>query len=174
MRLSAALAGVLLALAMAPAARAEEGRVTLQGMGGVSMLGPDLPTPGGAASASLDYGLLPAVSLIAGSDFLAQRSYDTLGLGGGLKLIPLQGEWARLYLLLEPQLLLAWQHLSAGGWSGAHVDFAGYGGLGFEYLLLWGLGVAVELTGTLPAGLGGYTGGAPGSFALTAGLYMEL
>lgn len=161
----------LLALVtLTPAARAEEGRVVAQLVGGVGTVHPDMPYPGGAVAISLDYGLGRPVSIIFGSSLLVQRTFYTLGIGGGLKLIPLQGAWARLYLLVEPQLLLSWKH-STGDATVA--DFAVYGGLGFEYLITWGLGVAVELTGTLPAGLGKNPFPETASANLLAGLFME-
>lgn len=169
--------GVVLAIAGGPA-RAERGRVIAQLTGGASMVVPDLPQPGGVIAVSLDYGAWDRVSLVLGAQGVLHRAWDTLGVGAGLKIIPWQGEWARLYLLVEPALLLAWPDTPAGH-GALQTGFAAFGGIGLQYLMLWGLGFAIELTGTLPLVVD--RGGAAlddrrwdaASLHLAAGLYME-
>ncbi len=157
-------------------ARAERGRVIAELAGGAAMVGADLPQPGGARAGAVGSGAWERVSVVLGSQLVLHRSFDTLGLGGGVKVSLFQGEWSRLYVLLEPQVLLerprgprvdtAWR-----------ADLAGFGGVGWQYLLLWGLGFAVELDGALPLGLDAPSTSwrlAEASLQLVAGLYMEL
>jgi len=157
------------ALTLAPAvAAAEEGVFTAQLVGGAATMHPETPTLGAALTGSIDYGWNDTLSLITASNLIVHVPYTTLGLGAGVKVIPLQGRWTRLYLLLEPQVLLGWPE----GGGDLRTTTAAFGGLGVEYLLLWGFGMAIELTGTVPLAQELDLSGA--SVGLLAGLFMEL
>ncbi len=92
----------------------------------------------------------------------------TLEVGLGLKGMLVEQRWWRIFLHLEPELLLIWRPEAS-----ARADLAFHAGLGYEYVFMWGAGVVIELYGAAPVGLGdaAFLDGA--SAGATVGLLME-
>ena len=167
-----AASAVFLATLAPGAVRAEEGVAVARLTGGAAGVAAAPFRGGRTAVGSLGLGLTDTLGVVGTAALVGHRGGTTVGLGAGLQLALLQDEWWRLFATAEPQLLLAWDGAGRQGRS----DVAVYGGLGFEYLLMWGFGLAAELTGTLPLGLDGAgpPGDAPASVGLHAGVFMEL
>lgn len=166
---AAAVALVALALAISPGrAAAEEGLFVARVVGGASTARPDMPEPGGMLAASASLCLSERSGVVAGVERVWRGPSSGLGLGVAALHLPYEGEWTRLYVYAGPALRIAWD---ADGARSS--DLAGQAGLGFEYLFMWGLGVAIELRGTAPAGLGEADAFEGASVALGAGLFTE-
>jgi len=165
----AALAVATLWLLGSGLALAEEGVFVAKLTGGTATVADDAPHVGGAVAATIDYGWTDRIGLAARSGLVVHRARTTLGGGLGLQVLPVAGPWTRLYLFAGPQALLEWP----GDGSGPALLPAVHAGLGLEYLIFWGFGVALEATGTLPIRTGGDTLGVASASAL-AGLFMEL
>lgn len=162
---------LVLALGLAPAvAHAEEGLFTARAAGGLSTVHPDMPKLGGAAQLGWTLGLSDAFAVTMTTAYVGHPTLDTASLGLGLRLEGSLGDWTHPYVLLEPTVLLAFD---SPGADPAIVDAAGRAALGFDYLMMWGLGFVFEVSGTLPVGFGrGHFPRAASAWA-TAGLYME-
>lgn len=162
----ALVAAAVLALA-GGRARAEEGLLVARAVAGAAMEKGD-DRPRGAVLGSADLSLSEMTGVIAEVSWTnLAGDASTLGLGLGVKRLLLQREYHRLYVHLEPELLLAW----AGGER--RVDAAVRAGAGWEWLFMWGLGLTVELGGTVNAGRGAGQPGDLASAALAAGLFTE-
>jgi hypothetical protein len=168
---AAALAAALCSALLAAPASAEEGVFTGRLAGGAALIHPEMPWPGGIIAASVDYGFKDWIGLTAGAPVTLHRDYNTLGLGAGVQFVPAAGERARLYLHLGPQLLLCWTRHSD---EPVRPDLALHGGIGFHYLIVWGFGYVLELSGTLPAGLGPRDPLEAASLALHTGIFLEI
>jgi hypothetical protein len=169
-----ALAGVAALLALlGPGlgrAEAEEGLFTARASGGVSTVHPDEPRLGGIAQLGWTLGWTDAVAVTMTATYVGHRAFDTASLGLGLRLEGNLGEWTHPYLLIEPSVLFAFDSPETDPIS---VDAAGRAALGLDYLILWGLGLVVEVSGTLPAGLGAVAFPRAASACASLGLYME-
>ncbi len=164
-------AAVLLVLVLAPGrASAEEGLFTLRAAGGLSTVHPDEPRLGGLAQAGWSLGWTDAVAVTMTAVYVGHPAFDTASLGLGLRVSGDLGEWTHPYLLVEPTLLFVFDAPEA---DPLVVDAAARVALGFDYLVIWGLGIVFELSGTLPAGLGGVPFPHAASAGVTLGLYME-
>jgi len=170
----AAMAAVALTAALmatAAPARAEEGLFVARLVGGASAMQPDSPSAGGMLAGSADLCISERTGLLGGSELVWHDSYTTLAFGVALKHLPYEGEWTRLYVYAGPAALLAWSHDRDG--EPGEWDLAGQAGVGFEYLMMWGLGLSFELRGTAPLGVGRGERFDAASASLGAGLFME-
>lgn len=170
MRLSCALLACAWALGSASAAIAEEGLFIAKLAGGVSSAENDTSDPGGMISATVDLAVSERTGPVAGTTIVLNGHYDTIGLHLGIKHVLRERTWTRLYLFAAPELLFVWDRDRGGG---ADPDLALHAGVGFEYLMMWGLGLAFEIKGSLPAGLGERKPYEAGSAGATVGLFTE-
>lgn len=162
---------LLLALALRPdRAHAEEGLFTARAAGGLSTVHPDTPKLGGIAQVGWTLGWTDAVAVTMTVAYVGHPVFDTASLGLGLRLEGALGEWTHPYILLEPSVLLVFDSEDA---DPLVVDAAGRAAIGLDYLIMWGLGFVLEVSGTLPAGLGDLPFPEAASAGVTAGLYME-
>jgi len=164
----AALLAALAPLAPGSLARAEESLFVARLAGGVVMLHPDMPAVGGAISGEADYGFSERLGVIASALGVLHGHGDTLGLGLGLRGLLLERQWVRIFLHAGPELLLVWRPDQT-----VRADFSFRGGLGLEYLFMWGLGLVVELHGSAPMGLGEARILDGAAAVATVGLFME-
>ncbi len=165
--------GVLLVLALlslAGPARAEEGLFVARVGGGISTAHPDMPDLGGLITLSMDLCVTEKTGVIGGTAITLGDRFDTVGLSLGVKRLFLEREWTRFYLFAAPELLLVWDDQDQ---PERHLDLAAHGGIGFEYLMLWGFGLVLELHGDLPAGLGDAEPYDAASVGLAGGIFME-
>lgn len=171
MRRASTTAAVLLLLVVGPGrASAEEGLFTLRAAGGLSTVHPDEPRLGGVAQAGWTLGWTDAVAVTMTAAYVGHPAFDTVSLGLGLRVSGDLGEWTHPYVLVEPSLLLAFDSPAA---TPLVADAAARVALGCDYLILWGLGLVFEVSGTLPAGLGSLSFPHAASAGVTLGLYME-
>lgn len=162
----AAMVAVLL-VAAAGSARAEEGLLVARALAGASTTGDD-QRPRGTVLGSADLCLSELTGVLAEVSWTnLAGDASTVGLGLGVKRLLLQRDYHRLYVHLEPELLLSW----SGGER--RVDAALRAGAGWDWLFMWGLGLTVELGGTVNAGRGQLQAGELVSAGLTAGLFTE-
>jgi len=155
---------------LAAGAHAEEGLFITKLSGGVSSAEPDTSDLGGVISATVDLAVSERTGPVAGTSIVLNDRYDTLGLHLGLKHILRERTWTRLYLFAAPELLFIWDRERGGG---ATRDLALHAGIGYEYLMMWGLGLVFELDGSLPAGLGENKPYEAASIGTTLGLFTE-
>jgi hypothetical protein len=165
-----ALAAIATAALLCPdrTAHAEQGLFVARLAGGVSMVHPDMPKAGGAVSGALDYGISERLGAIASLLSVLHGDAKTLGIGAGFRGLLLEKPAWRVFLHAGPELLLVWRPD-----QDARADLAFRGGLGCEYLIMWGLGVVLELHGSLPMGLGDAEILDAASTGATLGLFME-
>ena len=149
-------------------ARAEEGLTVLRLAGGISMVHPDMPKVGGAISTALDYSFTDRLGGLGSALLVLHDKAKTLGLGVGFRGLLVERQWWRLFAHVGPELLLVWRPE-----QDVRADLSFRGGIGFEYLLMWGLGFVVEIYGSAPMGLGkpDFLDGA--NAGATLGLFME-
>lgn len=169
-RRTSTLALVLVIALVPSAARAEEGLFTARAAGGLSTVHPETPTLGGVAQLGWTLGLTDSVALTMTAAYVGHPVFDTASLGLGLRLEGSLGDWTHPYALVEPSVLLVFDSPEA---NPVVVDAAGRAALGFDYLIMWGLGFVFEVSGTLPAGFGRGRFSRAASACATAGLYME-
>ena len=165
--LGPALAAAAFALPSS-SARAEQGLFVARLAGGVSMVHPDMPKVGGAVSGALDYGISERLGAIASLLSVLHADAKTLGLGAGFRGLLLERPAWRVFLHAGPELLLVWRPD-----QDFRVDLSFRGGLGCEYLFMWGLGLVLELYGSLPMGIGEPAVLDAASTGATLGLFME-
>lgn len=156
--------------AVPAAARAEEGLFTMRGAGGLSTVHPDAPDLGGVAQAGFTLGLSDAVAWTATTTYVGHAALDTASFGMGLRLEGALGDWTHPYVLVEPTFLLVFDTPRA---DPVRADAAGRAALGLDYLIVWGLGLTLEVSGILPVGLSRLPFPLGASAAATVGLYME-
>jgi hypothetical protein len=167
-RALAAAIGAAVLGAVAPAG-AEEGLFVMRVAGGVSSPRPLEPETGGWVVTEADLGLTERVGVIGSCDVAVQGDATVLGVGLGVKALPYEGMWTRIYVFALPELLVAWPD----GDAPTRYDLGARGGVAVEYLFMWGFGGVVELAGTVPAGLGESDLGDGASIGVAAGLFME-
>ncbi len=168
---SIASALVLVAVASGTA-HAEEGVVTAQVTGGAVVVDGTTGTAVSALDVALDLGLTDTYGPVASLAMIDAPGGARLGLGLGAKVVPLQSDWTRLYVRVTPQLLLAPPATQQDTSLGRSSDLAIQATVGVEHLLMWGLGVALEVSATAPTGLGAQR--VPPWAGALAGLYMEM
>jgi hypothetical protein len=159
---------VTLVLLASSSARAEEGLTVLRLAGGISMVHPDMPKVGGAISTAVDYGFSERLGGLASALIVLHDKAKTLGLGVGFRGLLVERPWWRLFAHVGPELMLVWRPE-----QDVRADLSFRGGIGFEYLLMWGLGFVFEIYGSAPMGLGSpkFLDGA--NTGATLGLFME-
>ncbi len=164
------LAALLLtALLSAPAAaRAEEGLFVLRLGGGAAMLHQEQPLVAGSLELGADYGVSERLGVVGSGLLLLHGQAKSLGLAASFRGLLVERRWWRLYLHAGPELLLVWRPE-----HDVRADLALRAGLGVETLLLWGLGLVLELHGSAPVGLGEARLLEAGSAGATLGLFME-
>jgi hypothetical protein len=147
---------------------AEEGLFVARLAGGFSMVHPDMPEVGGAIVAAADYGFTERLGAIGSGLVILHDRAKSLGLGLGFRGLLVEQRWWRLYLHVGPELLLVWRPE-----RDIRVDLSFRAGLGVEYLIVWGVGLVLELYGQAPMGLGDapFLDGA--STGAVLGLFME-
>ncbi len=163
-----AIATALLLLLGAGSARAEEGLTVLRLSGGFTMIHPDMPKAGGAISTAVDYGVTERLGGLASALCLLSEKAKTLELGIGFRGLLVERATWRFFAHVGPELLLIWRPE-----QDVRADLSFRGGIGFDVLLMWGLGFVVEGYGSAPMGLGAakfLDGAATG---VTLGLFME-
>ena len=163
----AVAAAALLAL-LSSSARSEQGLFVARLAGGVSMVHPNMRRVGGAVSGALDYGISERLGAIASLLSVLHGDAKTLGIGAGFRGLLLEKPAWRIFLHAGPELLLVWRPT-----KDVRADLAFRGGLGCEYLFMWGLGLVLELYGSLPVGLGEPAALDAASTGATLGLFME-
>jgi hypothetical protein len=149
-------------------ARAEQGLFVARLAGGISMVHPDMPQVGGAVSAALDYGISERLGAVLSLLSVLHGDAKTLGIGAGFRGLLLERPAWRIFLHVGPELLLVWRSD-----QDVRVDLSFRGGLGCEYLLMWGLGIVLELYGSTPMGLGEARILDAAAAGATLGLFME-
>lgn len=159
-----------LVMATSTMARGEEGLFVARVGGGVSTVDPDMPEVGGMIAMSMDLCLSEKTGIIAGTTIVRDETFDTLGFSLGLKRLFREREWTRFYLTLAPEILFIGDDDPD---TDRRHDVAMHGSIGFEYLWMWGFGLAFELHGTLPAALGKARRYDAASAGFTAGIFME-
>ena len=157
-------------LALAPSAYAEEGLFIAKLSGGVSAAAEDTSNLGGHITGSMDLAIGERTGPVAGFSILLDQRQDAIGLHLGVKRILHERTWTRLYLSLAPEILCVWDHERD---RGAELDLAAHGALGFEYLMMWGLGMVFELEGSVPTRLGEIEAYDPAWMGVTLGLFTE-
>ena len=164
-------AAVVAAVALSPArAGAEEGLFVTRLVGGASTVRPQMPDRGGAIAGGASMWLRERAGVLASAEYLWHDAGNTLSLGLAATYLPYQGEWSRLYVYAGPAASRARRSEDAGGVA---YDLSGQAGAGFEYLLMWGLGVSLELRATAPLGWGDREAFDGAAVALGAGLFTE-
>jgi hypothetical protein len=159
---------VTLVLLASGSARAEEGLTVFRLAGGFSMVHPDMPRAGGVISTAVDYGITEKLGGLASALIVLHEKAKTLGLGVGFRGLIVERQWWRLFAHVGPELMLVWRPE-----QDVRADLSFRGGVGVEYLLMWGLGVVFEIYGSAPLGLGSpkFLDGA--NTGATLGLFME-
>jgi len=171
MRRARSTAVLVVVLALWPGrASAEEGLFTLRAAGGLSTVHPDEPRLGGVAQAGWTLGWTDTVAVTMTAAYVGHPTLDTASFGLGLRASGDLGEWTHPYLLVEPSLLLIFDAPEA---DPLVVDAAARAALGVDYLILWGLGLVLEASVTLPAGFGSLSFPRAASAGVTLGLSME-
>jgi len=157
-------------LASASTAAAEEGLFIAKVAGGVSSAENDTSNPGGIITGTVDLAISERTGPVAGTTIVLNDRYDTIGLHIGIKHILRERTWTRLYVFAAPELLFVWDREREGG---ARRDLSLHAGVGFEYLMMWGLGLDFQLEGSVPAGLGEARKYEAASAGATVGLFTE-
>lgn len=158
------------ALAAHDAARAEEGLFIARVSGGVSAFENDTTDPGGVITGTVDLAMSERTGPVAGTTIVLNDRYDSVGLHLGIKHILRERTWTRLYVFAAPELLFVWDRERSGG---SKRDLALRTGVGYEYLMMWGLGLVFEVRGSLPAGLGESERLEAATAGATLGLFTE-
>ncbi|MBI4816117.1 MAG: hypothetical protein HY791_07665 [Deltaproteobacteria bacterium] len=135
-----ALASLLLLPAVS---YAEEGLAVLRFGGGAAAPLEDR-TVAGALGLSADLCFSARFGLVFDTHFLARPGYRNLGLGLGLKAVPFEWFWRRIYVHLVPELQLSF------GPPEDRADFGVRALVGYEELLFWGTGLFLETFAALP------------------------
>ncbi len=157
-------------IGQASPSHAEEGLFVAKLGGGVSAAENDSSDPGGMISANVDLAIGERTGPVAGTSIVLNDRYDTIGLHLGIKYVLRERTWTRLYVSAAPELLFVWDREGGGG---SRRDLALHAGLGYEYLMMWGLGLDFRLEASLPAGLGNADAGDAASVGTTIGLFTE-
>ena len=166
-RILAAVAALSL-LCASTGTLAEQGLVVARLAGGISMVHPDMPRVGGAVSGALDYGVSERLGSIFSLLSVLHGDIRTLGIGAGFRGLLVERMTWRVFLHAGPELLLVWRPE-----QDVRADLAFRGGLGCEYLFMWGLGLVLELYGSAPMGLGEPRILDAAAVGTTLGLFME-
>lgn len=151
----------------ASVACAEQGLAVARFGGGVSTPAEKLSL-GGALSLSVDLALTERFGIVVGGLYQTVPSFGVLGLGLGLKILPFEWFWRRIYLHLGPDFALVFEPDQP-----ARADLALRGSLGYEEILFWGTGLFVEFSGVAILGLREGASGVTPMLGLTAGLFLE-
>ena len=170
MRTRIALATCACTLALVSNSYAEEGLFIAKLAGGVSSAENDTSDPGGMITGTVDLAISERTGPVAGTSIVLNDRYDTIGLHLGIKHILRERTWTRLYVFAAPEILFIWDRERGGG---ASRDLALHAGIGYEYLMMWGLGLVFEIKGSLPAGLGETERYRAASAGATMGLFTE-
>lgn len=147
---------------------AEEGLFLMRLTGGVSSVHPQIPNIGQMWNVSADLALGEKTGIIAGAVVVLHDEARSLALHLGIKHLLVEGFWNRIYIHISPEALRNW-----GGKQEKRYDLGLRGGLGYEHTLTWGLGLAIELHGSAPVGLGDAEPFDAATVGMTAGFFME-
>jgi len=166
---AAALLSALVVVLSAGDAAAEEGLVVARALGGTAVAADhDRGDAHGAFLGAVDLCVSERTGPLLEVSFSnLPGDASTWGFGLGLQHLLIERDYHRLYVALAPELLLG----RAGGER--RIDAGLRAGVGWQWLFMWGLGLDVEVGGTVNAGHGRWRAGELASATAAVGLFTE-